>query len=118
MIPLDGLDFLNLEPAEIQDPVVRQLLPQGEPVVGAFSNGFQGVVFTDKRMLLILTQRTPKGKNPEYVFLAFDKILAFCVNTPPTQAQNCRLVVLFPQLGTIRFWFDSQYQVYTLCQYF
>ena len=42
MIPLDGLDFLNLEPAEIQDPVVRQLLPQGEPVVGAFSNGLAG----------------------------------------------------------------------------
>ena len=51
MIPLDGLDFLNLEPAEIQDPVVRQLLPQGEPVVGEDSLAGKAYADIGRRLL-------------------------------------------------------------------
>lgn len=83
---------------------VRELLVVGEEVIDAYRSIRDGIVFTNKRMILVNVQGIT-GKKVDYTSIPYRKISVFSVETAGVLDLDAELEVFVQGLGKIAFEF-------------
>lgn len=83
---------------------VRELLVAGEEVIDAYRSIRDGIVFTNKRMILVNVQGIT-GKKVDYTSIPYRKISVFSVETAGVLDLDAELEVFIQGLGKIAFEF-------------
>ena len=107
MIDFQNGSFFKLKQnAEYADRVKDLLLPD-EQVISSFKAVRDGVVFTDKRVIVVNVQGIT-GRKVDYSSLPYSKITAFSVETAGTFDLDSELEMYFSGLGKVKLEFNGQ----------
>ena len=115
MIDFQNASFVKLRetnPADY-DNVVRPLLIPGESVATAFRGMRDGVVFTNKRVIVINVQGMT-GKKKDLTSLPYTKIQAFSIETSGVMDLDSELELWFSGLGKVRLEFTGGCNIVSL----
>lgn len=102
----NGLFFKLKQNDEYAGKVSQLLLPD-EKVISAFKAIRDGVVFTDKRIVVVNVQGIT-GKKIDYTTLPYSKIVAFSVETAGTFDLDSELEMYFSGLGKVKLEFTGE----------
>lgn len=111
------IDFTNrvfkLKPMalDIASNWVACMLLEDEPIIAAFTEGRDSLLFTTRRMIAIDVQG-PGGKT-DYTSLPYSRIQAFSVETSGVFVQDSELTVHFSSIGPVKFALDGTFDVKT-----
>ena len=86
---------------------VSDLLLEGEAVVDAFKSMRDGVVFTDKRIIVVNVQGVT-GSKKDFTSLPYSKVVAWSVETSGTLDIDSELELYFSAVGKVRFEFSGK----------
>ena len=110
MIDFKNSSFFKLKTSvEYRSMVIDLLLPD-EKIVGSFKAIRDGVVFTDKRIIVVNVQGIT-GKKKDYTSLPYSKIVAFSVETAGSFDLDSELEMYFSGLGKVKLEFTGQTNV-------
>ncbi|WP_411290168.1 PH domain-containing protein [Sphingorhabdus sp.] len=90
--------------------MVSGLLLTDEKVIGAYKAMRDGVVFTNKRVIVVNVQGIT-GKKKDYTSLPYSKIVAFSVETAGSFDLDSELEMYFSGLGKVKLEFTGQSNV-------
>ncbi|RVT99365.1 PH domain-containing protein [Rhodovarius crocodyli] len=86
---------------------VTDLLINGEQVISSFKAMRDGVVFTNKRIIVVNVQGIT-GRKIDYTSLPYSKIVVFSVETAGTFDLDSELEMYFSGLGAVRLEFTGE----------
>ena len=89
---------------------VKDLLIEGESIIGAYKAIRDFVVFTEKRVISVNVQGLT-GKKKDYTSLPYSKISVFSVETAGTLDLDSELELYFSGVGRVKFEFSGRSDV-------
>ena len=89
---------------------VKDLLIEGESIIGAYKAIRDFVVFTEKRVISVNVQGLT-GKQKDYTSLPYSKISVFSVETAGTLDLDSELELYFSGVGRVKFEFSGRSDV-------
>ena len=110
MIDFNNGLFFKLKASNEYQAMVTDLLLADEQVIGAYKAMRDGVVFTNKRVIVVNVQGIT-GKKKDYTSLPYSKIAAFSVETAGSFDLDSELELYFSGLGKVRLEFTGQSNV-------
>lgn len=117
MIDFKNADFLKLKPANAStyaDFITPMFVP-GEEIIGTYQAIRDGVVFTNKRIIVINVQGIT-GKKKDATSLPYSKIQAYSVETAGVIDLDSELEIWFSGLGRIKLEFVARANVAEICK--
>ena len=117
MIDFKNAEFLKLKPVndKTYSSLISPMFVPGEEIIGTYQTIRDGVVFTNKRIIVINIQGIT-GKKKDFTSLPYSKIQAYSVETAGTFDLDSELDLWFSGLGKIRLEFVSRANVYEICK--
>ena len=113
MIDFKNGSFFKLKASNEYQSMVTDLLLADEQVIGSYKAMRDGVVFTDKRIIVVNVQGIT-GKKKDYTSLPYSKIVAFSVETAGSFDLDSELELYFSGLGKVKLGFTGQSNVVEL----
>lgn len=110
MIDFQNGSFFKLKANNEYAGMVTDLLLPDEQVIGAYKAMRDGVVFTNKRVIVVNVQGIT-GKKKDYTSLPYSKIVAFSVETAGSFDLDSELEMYFSGLGKVKLEFTGQSNV-------
>ena len=110
MIDFHNKPVFKLKEAPEYARSVEALLIPEERVIDAYQSGRDGVVFTDRRIIVVNVQGIT-GKKRDYTSIPYSKIQAYSVETAGTFDMDAELDVFLSSLGRIRFEFRAKSRI-------
>ena len=111
MIDFQNAKYIKLhEDDGAYDKELASLLVQDEVVVGTYRAMRDGVVFTNKRIIVINVQGVT-GKKKDFTSLPYAKIQAFSVETSGVFDLDSELILWFSGLGKVEFEFTGRCKI-------
>ena len=117
MIDFKNAEFLKLKPANdsAYADLISPMFVDGEHVISTYQALRDGVVFTNKRIMVINVQGIT-GKKKDVTSLPYSKIQAYSVETAGVLDLDSELELWFSGLGKIKLEFVSQANVAEICK--
>lgn len=117
MIDFKNADFLKLKPASDSTYAahITPMFVPGEEIIGTYQAIRDGVVFTNKRIIVINVQGLT-GKKKDFTSLPYSKIQAYSVETAGHFDLDSELELWFSGLGKIKLEFVSKANVSEICK--
>lgn len=117
MIDFKNADFLKLKPADanVYADFITPMFVPGEEIIGTYQAIRDGVVFTNKRIMVINVQGIT-GKKKDCTSLPYSKIQAYSVETAGHLDLDSELEIWFSGLGKIKLEFVSRANVSEICK--
>ncbi len=105
------VDFKNgalfkLRPTKNVNPVIYDLLIDGETLIGTYQAIRDYVVFTNKRIISVNVQGLT-GKKQDFTSMPYSKISVFSVETSGVLDLDSELEMYFSGLGKVKFEFTG-----------
>lgn len=117
MIDFKNADFLKLKP--VKDNVyasdITPMFVPGEEIIGTYQAIRDGIVFTNKRIIVINVQGLT-GKKKDFTSLPYSKIQAYSVETAGHFDLDSELELWFSGLGKIKLEFVARANVSEICK--
>lgn len=88
------------------DAEMRDILIEGERIIGCYQDVLDHVVFTDKRVIAVNVQGIT-GKKKDFTTLPYSKISAYSVETAGTFDLESELDLYYSGVGRVRFEFKG-----------
>lgn len=107
MIDFDNKAVFKLKQDDDFSDKVKDLLLEGEGIIDAFKTMRDGVVFTDKRIIVVNVQGVT-GSKKDFTSLPYSKIIAYSVETSGTLDIDSELELYFSAVGKVRFEFSGK----------
>lgn len=107
MIDFQNGSFFKLKQNDEYAGKVAEMLLPDERVISSFKAIRDGVVFTDKRIVVVNVQGIT-GRKVDYTSLPYSKISAFSVETAGTFDLDSELEMYFSGLGKVKLEFSGQ----------
>lgn len=107
MIDFDSKKVFKLKSDEDYAQKVANLLGVDECVVGAYSSGRDGMVFTTKRIIAINVQGIT-GKKKDFTSIPYNKITVFSLETAGGFDRDAELQLHLSGLGKLEFEFSGK----------
>ncbi|MBQ8896647.1 MAG: PH domain-containing protein [Clostridia bacterium] len=117
MIDFQNATFVKLRPVSDNDfaAMISPMFVSGEQIIQSFRGIRDGVVFTNKRIIVINVQGIT-GKKKDFTSLPYSKIQAYSVETAGVLDLDSELDLWFSGMGKVRFEFVSQANVSAICR--
>ena len=117
MIDFNNASFVKLRPVNdhVFEKMVAPILVEGEEHIGSYQSIRDGVVFTNKRIIVINVQGIT-GKKKDATSLPYSKIQAYSVETAGHLDLDSELELWFSGLGKIKLEFVSRANVAEICK--
>lgn len=94
--------------------LLEPMLLSSEGIIGCFKTVRDGVVFTNKRILIISVQGI--GKKKDITSLPYRTIQAYSVETAGVFDMDGELELWFSGLGSVRFEFSTRVDMAAICK--
>lgn len=107
MIDFKNGTFFKLKRNDEYASKVSELLLPDETILSSFKALRDGVVFTDKRIIVVNVQGIT-GKKIDYTTLPYSKIVVFSVETAGTFDLDSELEMYFSGLGKVKLEFTGE----------
>lgn len=117
MIDFKNAEYLKLKPVSdstYASSITPMFVP-GEEILGTYQAIRDGVVFTNKRIIVINIQGLT-GKKKDFTSLPYSKIQAYSVETAGHFDLDSELELWFSGLGRIKLEFVSRANVSEICK--
>lgn len=117
MIDFKNADFLKLKPVDDRT-YAAHLAPMfvpGEEIIGTYQAIRDGIVFTNKRIIVINIQGIT-GKKKDFTSLPYSKIQAYSVETAGHFDLDSELELWFSGLGRVKLEFVAKANVSEICR--
>ena len=117
MIDFENAAFLKLkqvDPRNFEDIIAPMMIPN-EKIHAAYQGIRDGVVFSNKRIMVINVQGIT-GKKKDVTSLPYSKIQAYSVETAGVLDLDSELELWFSTLGKIKLEFVSRANVAEICK--
>jgi hypothetical protein len=85
--------------------ILDDFLIEGENIIGTYQNIRDGVVFTNKRIIVIGAQ-IPNGKRKNYTSFPYRNISVFSLENEGAFDVEPKLSIYVPGIGTVKFQFS------------
>ncbi len=95
---------------------INPLLTTDEEIISSYKAVRDGIVFTNKRILIINIQGIT-GKKKEFTTLPYCKIQAFSVETSGAVDLDSELDLWFSAVGQVSFQFSANANIHDICRY-
>ncbi len=117
MIDFDNARFLKLRAVDNSSYMdkLSPLFVDGEEIICTFKGARDGIVFTNKRIIVINIQGLT-GVKKDFTFLPYRKIQAFSIETAGIFDLDSELELWFSGLGHVRFEFLKNANVSAICR--
>lgn len=117
MIDFKNAEFLKLKPANDSTyaDFIAPMFVDGEKIISTYQAIRDGVVFTNKRIMVINVQGIT-GKKKDCTSLPYSKIQAYSVETAGHLDLDSELELWFSGLGKIKLEFVSRANVSEICK--
>ncbi len=117
MIDFNNAAFVKLKPTDEAgfSDAIRSFLVDGETIVGTYKGARDGVVFTNRRIVVVNVQGMT-GKKVDYTSLPYSKVQSFSVETAGTFDRDSELDLWFSGLGKVRLEFSASTDLMGLCK--
>lgn len=117
MIDFKNAEFLKLKPANdsTYSDFISPMFVDGEHIISTYQAIRDGVVFTNKRIMVINVQGIT-GKKKDCTSLPYSKIQAYSVETAGHLDLDSELELWFSSLGKIKLEFVSKANVSEICK--
>ena len=117
MIDFKNGTFVKLKPASDATfaNIIAPIFVSGEEIIGTFQSIRDGIVFTNKRIIVINVQGIT-GKKKDFTSLPYSKIQAFSVETAGVLDLDSELELWFSGLGKIKLEFTANANVAQICK--
>lgn len=117
MIDFKNAEFLKLKPANdsTYSDFISPMFVDGEHIISTYQAIRDGVVFTNKRIMVINVQGIT-GKKKDCTSLPYSKIQAYSVETAGQLDLDSELELWFSGLGKIKLEFVSKANVSEICK--
>jgi hypothetical protein len=117
MIDFQNASFMKLKPVSpvAFESVITPMFVPGEQILGTFQSIRDGVVFTNKRIIVINVQGLT-GKKKDFTSLPYSKIQAYSVETAGVLDLDSELELWFSGMGKVRLEFVSRADVAGICR--
>ena len=117
MIDFKNADFLKLKPANdsAYADIITPMFVAGEEIISTFQAIRDGVVFTNKRIIVVNVQGLT-GKKKDVTSLPYSKIQAYSVETAGVLDLDSELELWFSGLGKIKLEFVARANVAEICK--
>lgn len=117
MIDFKNAEFLKLKPANNRNYVdlIEPMFVPGEEIISTYQAIRDGVVFTNKRIMVVNVQGIT-GKKKDVTSLPYSKIQAYSVETAGVLDLDSELEIWFSGLGKIKLEFISKANVAEICK--
>ena len=117
MIDFKNGTFIKLKPASDSTfaSIISPMFITGEEIIGTFQSIRDGIVFTNKRIIVINVQGIT-GKKKDFTSLPYSKIQAFSVETAGVLDLDSELELWFSGLGKIKLEFTANANVAQICK--
>lgn len=117
MIDFNNATFLKLKPVDnsAYASVITPMFASGEEIIGTFKSIRDGVVFTNKRIIVVNVQGLT-GAKKDFTSLPYSKIQAYSVETAGVLDLDSELEVWFSGLGKVVFEFIARANVSQICK--
>ena len=108
MIDFNNNSVFKLKKVEASkfDSELRDLLIDGENIIGCYQDVRDHVFFTDKRVIAVNVQGIT-GKKKDFTSLPYSKITAYSVETAGTFDLESKLDLFYSGVGKVRFEFKG-----------
>lgn len=110
MIDFQNKPFFKLKQNSGYANNVTELLVDNETVVDAYQSGRDGVVFTNRRVIVLNVQGLT-GKKRDYTSIPYSKIQAYSVETAGTFDRDAEMDIWVSAVGRVRFEFKASSKV-------
>lgn len=117
MIDFKNAEYLKLKPVN-DSTYAAMLTPMfvpGEEIIGTYQSIRDGVVFTNKRIVVINIQGIT-GKKKDFTSLPYSKIQSYSVETAGVFDLDSELELWFSGLGKIKLEFVARANVAEICK--
>ena len=117
MIDFKNAEYLKLKPASdaTYSDFITPMFVDGEKIISTYQAIRDGVVFTNKRIMVINVQGLT-GKKKDCTSLPYSKIQAYSVETAGHLDLDSELELWFSGLGKIKLEFVSRANVAEICK--
>lgn len=117
MIDFKNGTFVKLRPANDATftSIISPMFVSGEEIIGTFQSIRDGIVFTNKRIIVINVQGIT-GKKKDFTSLPYSKIQAYSVETAGFLDMDSELELWFSGLGKIKLEFTANANVAQICK--
>ena len=117
MIDFKNADYLKLKPVsdKTYSGDISAMFVPGEEIIGTYQAIRDGVVFTNKRIIVINVQGIT-GKKKDFTSLPYSKIQAYSVETAGVLDLDSELELWFSGLGKIKLEFVARANVAEICK--
>lgn len=117
MIDFKNAEFLKLKPAgdNTYADIIKPMFVSGEEIIGTYQAIRDGVVFTNKRIIVVNVQGIT-GKKKDVTSLPYSKIQAYSVETAGVLDLDSELELWFSSLGKIKLEFVAKANVAEICK--
>ena len=95
--------------------IIDDFLIDGEEVIGAYKSVRDGVVFTNKRIIVINVQGLT-GKKQDYTSIPYSKISTFSLETAGFFDLDAELELYMSGVGKVKFQFTQSTDVKVICK--
>ncbi|HSM06096.1 MAG TPA: PH domain-containing protein [Longimicrobiales bacterium] len=110
MIDFQNKPIFKLKESPGYAKSVEDLLIPDEQVIDAYQAGRDGVVFTDRRIVVVNVQGLT-GKKRDYTSIPYSRIQAYSIETAGTFDMDAELDVHLSGLGRLRFEFRARSRI-------
>lgn len=110
MIDFDANRLFKLRQDAAYGQQVQPLLVQGELVLDAYSSGRDGIVFTNKRIVVLNVQGLT-GKKRDFTSIPYSKVQCYSIETAGTFDLDAELEIWLSTIGKLRFEFKGKSNV-------
>lgn len=117
MIDFKNAVFLKLKPtsANAYADFITPMFVPGEQIIGTYQAIRDGVVFTNKRIMVINVQGIT-GKKKDVTSLPYSRIQAYSVETSGVLDLDSELEIWFSGLGKVKLEFVARANVSEICK--
>lgn len=117
MIDFKNAEYMKLKPVNPSAYAadITPMFAPGEEIIGTYQAIRDGVVFTNKRIIVINVQGIT-GKKKDFTSLPYSKIQAYSVETAGTFDLDSELELWFSGLGRIKLEFVARANVSEICK--
>lgn len=117
MIDFKNSEYLKLKPVNdtTYASMITPMFVPGEEIIGTFQSIRDGVVFTNKRIIVINIQGFT-GKKKDFTSLPYSKIQAYSVETAGVLDLDSELELWFSGLGKVKLEFVAKANVAEICK--
>lgn len=116
MIDFKNKGWFKLKKSEEYAQKVTELLVPEEKIVDAYKAMRDGVVFTDKRIIVLNVQGIT-GKKKDYTSIPYSKIQAYSVETAGTFDLDAELEIYISSIGKLKFEFTAGSKIIEISKY-